>query len=66
MDLAKAIKDTYEGMGIAVLDVQPIAGTPLFEMEFINAEGHFKKPVITFFMIAHGPDQCQRQASAGG
>lgn len=55
MDLAKAIKDTYEGMGIAVLDVQPIEGTPIFEMEFINSEGHFKKPVVTFFMIANHP-----------
>lgn len=64
MNIAQTIKDTYEGIGIAVLDVQPIPGTPLFEMEFINAEGHFKKPVIIFFVIANGPDQCQKQASS--
>ena len=64
MEITEAIKTTYENMGFAVMDVIPIEGTPFFEMEFINAEGHFKKPIITFFMIAHEPNKRQEQASA--
>ena len=51
MELTEVIKATYENYGFAVLDITPIAGTPYFEMEFINGQGIFKKPVITFFMI---------------
>lgn len=55
MDIAESIKATYEQVGIAVLDVRQIENTPVFEMEFINADGHFIKPVVVFFMVAHNP-----------
>ena len=57
MEIIEAIKTTYENLGIAVIDIQPIPGTPIFEMEFISPEGHFKRPVVTFFMIASNPNQ---------
>lgn len=59
MLIEEAIKTTYETVGFAVLDVRPIEGTPLFEVDFIGAQGMSTKRVVTFFAMLHEPNQNQ-------
>jgi hypothetical protein len=57
MDLQEAIKTTYENVGFAVIDVRPVHGTPVFEMEFVTPNGYCKKNVMTFFMLFEDPEK---------
>ena len=55
MILEEALKNSYENLGFAVLDVTQVPGTPLFEVEFIGEDGPFKRKICTLFAMVYEP-----------
>jgi hypothetical protein len=57
MEITELLKNSYENLGFAVLSIEPVPGTYLYDVEFIGADGPFKRKVVAMFAIIYEPPE---------